>query len=325
MLTFCKRTAQTLRGCQYVPDSEKGHYESYFLRANHPEKAQGFWIRYTLFSPRGRPDKALGEIWAVFFDGESDRMTAVQEEFPLSQCAFSAERMAAQVGNNTLESGRLRGSSQRGSDRMDWDLTYGGEEPPILLLPEALYHTRLPKAKALVTAPNVQFDGLVRVNGTDYVINAWQGSENHNWGSKHTDEYAWGQVAGFDNAPAAFLECSTARLKLGPVWSPWLTVAVVRWEGRTWHFNNLLLAVKAKARYRQGDWQFETANQHARLTVRFGAPASHFVSLTYKNPPGGACICLNSKIAACEITLEEKGGASHYFRTRQRAAFEMLS
>ena len=36
-------------------------------------------------------------------------MTAVQEEFPLSQCAFSAERMAAQVGNNTLESGRLRG------------------------------------------------------------------------------------------------------------------------------------------------------------------------------------------------------------------------
>jgi hypothetical protein len=48
----------------------------------------------------------------------------------------------------------------------------------------------------------------------------WVGSQNHNWGSKHTDRYSWGQVAGFDAHPESFLEVATARLKLGPLWTP---------------------------------------------------------------------------------------------------------
>jgi hypothetical protein len=43
------------------------------------------------------------------------------------------------------------------------------------------------------------------------------GSQNHNWGSRHTDHYAWGQVAGFDDDPDAFLELSTARVRVGPL------------------------------------------------------------------------------------------------------------
>ena len=38
-----------------------GHYESWFVRANHPHKPQASWIRYTLFRARDqRP--ALGEV-----------------------------------------------------------------------------------------------------------------------------------------------------------------------------------------------------------------------------------------------------------------------
>ena len=40
---------------QYRQDQKEGHYESYFQRANHPSKPLAFWIRYTLFSPRGNP------------------------------------------------------------------------------------------------------------------------------------------------------------------------------------------------------------------------------------------------------------------------------
>ena len=36
-------------------------------------------------------------------------------------------------------------------------------------------------------------------------LERWIGSQNHNWGRKHTDSYAWGQVAGFDDAPQTFL------------------------------------------------------------------------------------------------------------------------
>ena len=34
-------------------DSSPGHYESWFLRGNHPSRPLAFWIRYTIFHPRG--------------------------------------------------------------------------------------------------------------------------------------------------------------------------------------------------------------------------------------------------------------------------------
>ena len=52
-------TANFLR---YCPGQRKGHYESYFIRANHPTAAKAFWIRYTIFSPKNRPEAAIGEL-----------------------------------------------------------------------------------------------------------------------------------------------------------------------------------------------------------------------------------------------------------------------
>lgn len=54
--------------------SERGHYESYFQRANHPSEPRAFWIRYTVFSPKGRPSDALGQLWAIYFDRTKDRI-----------------------------------------------------------------------------------------------------------------------------------------------------------------------------------------------------------------------------------------------------------
>jgi hypothetical protein len=39
-------------------------------------------------------------------------------------------------------------------------------------------------------------------------------------------------VAGFDDDPRAFLESSTARLRSGPLWTPFLTPLVLREGGR---------------------------------------------------------------------------------------------
>ena len=43
--------------------SRKGHYESYFQRANHPTEPRAFWIRYTVFVPRQRHELAVGELY----------------------------------------------------------------------------------------------------------------------------------------------------------------------------------------------------------------------------------------------------------------------
>ncbi|MCG8312478.1 MAG: hypothetical protein MI976_04630 [Pseudomonadales bacterium] len=315
-----------VNACRYDDRSNKGHYESYFLRANHPEKPYGFWIRYTLFSPKGRPQDAIGELWVIYFDGEIHQVTAVKEELPFNDCSFSNEYLSVRIGDRaTLKSGEAKGTAKLAENQISWDLKYCIGEKPLLLLPEPLYETALPKAKALVGNPNVLYSGTFMVNGETIHIDNWQGSENHNWGEKHTDRYAWGQVAGFDNEPDSFLEVGTARLKIGPLWTPWMTTMVIRFDGREIKLNELWRAVLAKASFNYFNWHIETAAGDISVVCDIYAPRYHFVGLNYYNPPGGSNTCLNSKIAGCRLLIQERGMPDRVLETHNRAAFEILT
>jgi len=311
--------------CRYIPGSVEGHYESYFQRANHPQRPLAFWIRYTVFSPKGSPGDAVGELWAIYFNGEQNRITAVKDTFPMESCRFSAKSLEVRIGDALLNESYLVGQVNRDSDTLHWDLQYGGSQPPLLLLPQSFYERGFPKAKALVGSPNAMFDGGMMVNGENIRIDHWIGSQNHNWGEKHTDSYAWGQVAGFDNEPDAFLECSTARLRLGPVWSPPLTFVVLRTGGSEIRLNSLKQTFRARGRFDSTSWRIDSGNSRARVTIHIHAPESAFVGLVYDNPPGGTKDCLNTKLATCELTLKQRGEPDRTLIAKQRAAFEILT
>ncbi len=307
-------------GARFRPRDPSGHYESWFLRANHPTRPQAFWIRYTIFVPKGRPEEAEGERWAIWFDGERDEVVASRDEVPIARCGFRPDALDVTIGDGTLGPDGLRGAV----GRVAWDLRCRGEAPPLVFLPEPYYERRLPKAKAVVPVPFARFDGTLMVDGAAREIDGWVGSQNHNWGSQHTDRYAWAQVAGFDDAPDAFLECITARVRLGPLWTPPLTIAVLRLGERTIPFNRLAAALRGRGEYAPFEWSFAVGGGGRTLTGRIEAPAEHFVGLPYRNPPGGTLTCLNCKIAAAEVTFTE-GGRSRTLRTAHRAAFEILT
>ena len=321
--------------CQFTsrPYSQirKGHYESYFLRANHPSKAAAFWIRYTIFAPKNKIDQATGELWAIYFDGESNQVTALKDEFPIRECSFSATSLDVKIGEAALSPGHLAGHIANKKHQLSWQLNYQfngqSDHPnaPLFFLKKSLYRSPLPKAKSVVGAPNVLFNGTLTVNDQIIDINQWQGSENHNWGSQHTDEYAWGQVAGFDDRPEAFLECISARIKIGPLWSPQLGLAVLRIGEKEYRFNGIKKAFQAKGRYDFGHWSLKTSNGQENLELQIQAPSHHFVGLTYNNPPGGTHTCLNTKIAQCTATLTDKHGQITELKTQHRAAFEILT
>jgi hypothetical protein len=229
------------------------------------------------------------------------------------------------IGEAELSNRALHGAAASNGHRLAWQLAWTGGEPPLLLLPRALYTRGFPRAKALVPAPNASFDGWLECDGARTAIEGWRGSQNHNWGSRHTDRYAWGQVAGFDDAPGVFLECSTARVRLGPLWTPWLTFVALRVDGRELLINGLLRAVRARARIDGFTWSFDTLHANVRIRGRIEAPAAAFVGLRYANPPGGEKLCLNTKLASAELTLEETGRPPRSFRTAHRAAFEILT
>ena len=307
---------------RFTPGSTAGHYESWFLRANDASGRRAFWIRYTIFSPRGRPVEAVGELWAIVFDRETHKIVATKQVEPMRSCKFAKDRLDVAIAGARLDDRSLRGSAAANGHTIAWDLRYTGDQPPLLFLAERLYAAPIPRAKSLVPLPLARFTGTITVDGESIAVDDWLGSQNHNWGAKHTDRYAWGQVAGFDDAPDAFLECSTARLKLGPLWTPPMSPVVLRLGDETLRWNALGRAIRARGDYEPYNWQIDTDGPDGALTLRISATAADFVALNYANPPGGIKICLNSKIAHCELTLRRRGTTTTL--RSSRAAFEIL-
>ena len=298
-----------------------GHYESFYVRANHPSRPLAFWFRYTVFAPAGEPDAAEGELWAVVFDGETGRHEVGKVELPMRECRFAPDRFEVRVGDAALGPGRLRG--QAGD--VAWELHYAGDAHPVLLLPPERYAGGFPKAKSLVPLPLARFDGHVTVGGSRTDVDGWVGSQNHNWGSRHTDRYAFGQVAGFDGAPEVFLEVATVRATLaGPVRTPWLTTLVLREGDREHSLVAPRVALRARAAYRWFDWVFRSRDGDVEVLGRIRADREAFVGLRYRDPPGGVKQCLNTKIASAAVRVRDGAGERTY-RTRDRALLEFLT
>jgi hypothetical protein len=311
---------------RYRPGQREGHYESFFVRANDPTRARAFWIRYTVFAPDGKPEDARGELWAVVFDGKSGKHTAAKTEVPIASCDFRPDRLGAYVADARLEPGRVVGAAASGGHTIAWDLSFTGDQKPLFALPLGMYEAKLPRAKTLVPLPLATFRGTLAVDGHPWPVFDWVGSQNHNWGSRHTDHYAWGQVAGFDDAPQSFLEVATARLKLGPLWTPPMTLLVLRHGGREIALNSVFQSLRARGRVAYFEWTFRSENRAVLVEGRITAPRNAFVGLRYDNPPGGFKHCLNSKLASCVLTVTDKQrGTSDLLETGNRAAFEILT
>jgi len=266
----------------------------------------------------------------MYFDGESGRIAAIHQQHALNTCRFSRAKLDVEVGESVLSGDALRGSAESSEHGMSWDLRYASNEQPLLLLPKRLYDAPFPKAKALVPAPLARFDGSLTVDGTKIEVKDWVGSQNHNWGVKHTDRYAWGQVAGFDDAPESFLELSTAQVELGPLKTPWMTPIVLRHEGHEYRLNAIGQTIRAHGHYTQRPehgryrWHFSSRRDGVGVEGVIDAPEEAFVSLPYANPPGGMKTCLNSKLAHARVTLSRSGLPSVVLTTEHRAAFEIL-
>ena len=323
--SMADRERQQWNGARWTAGDPRGHYESWFQRANHPGRPLAFWIRYTIFSPKGRPADAIGELWAVAFDGERRRVIAVKEEHPIRACTFAKSELSATIGGATLDHASLRGEATNAGQRIGWDLRYTAPAPPLFILDRALYGAPFPKAKAVVGAPFAAYAGTLDVDGEAWPIDGWVGSQNHNWGEKHTDRYAWGQVAGFDGADDVFLEAITARVKLGPLMTPPMTALVLRMGDDELAFNTIGESLRTKGDYDFFQWRFEARDDDVEVRGTIVAGPHDFVGLPYLNPPGGTKTCLNSKIASCAVTVRRKGRPPLAFSTRSRAAFEILT
>ncbi len=82
-----------------------GHYESYFVRGNHPTRPLAVWVRYTSFRA-GDGSVDQGEVWATWFDGERDLVVTAYRAYDAGTCTFGGDPLDVRIGEARLTEGR---------------------------------------------------------------------------------------------------------------------------------------------------------------------------------------------------------------------------
>ncbi|PRC43682.1 hypothetical protein C6A85_000000104075 [Mycobacterium sp. ITM-2017-0098] len=275
------------------------YYESRFVRANDPDARRAVWLRETLLLPTtGQP---AADVWAMVFDPSGHR--AVKEQFTPEEADFDDDRWTVRIGTTTLDDSDAVG--MLADARWDLSIVPGGQDP-VRVLTDRGYRARFPTAKTMVRHPLARFDGSVEIAGHRIDVNGWTGSVNHNWGTRHTPAYAYGQVCGFDNAPDSTLEIVTARAAVGPLLLPGVTLFVFRHEGLGFAVRTIRGSMQSHGHYTPFTWTFGARVGEQMIEGEITTVPADVIGLTYPDTHGGVKYCYNSAIAHCRIQVAGK-------------------
>jgi len=294
------------------------------MRAIHPREPRAVMLRYTLLRLPPRGEK-VGELSALWFDGERNLFGAVTQEVPSVEVKIKGDGSSVQLGDASLTTTEIRGAVTIPENNVSWKLTWEGHHPPLTLLPGKGYEALFPQAKGMVLTPFARFNGDLSVNGQPFLIQDWLGSINHRWGSKYLDAFAWGQVVGFDTHNDSFLEAATACLRWGPIRTPYVTPLVLRHRGEEFAFNTFFQLCDSRVLFRIC-LGIPGRNPRGKDRGNGICASERFVSLPYRTPLGEEKASLNTNLASCEVRFEDRRGATKVWETlftRYRAAFEI--
>jgi hypothetical protein len=296
------------------------YYESRFVRANHPHRAQALWLRSTVLLPTaGVP---VAEVWAMMFDPDGAGNRAMNQPHPIDQSDYGYDIWTARIGDTTIDDRSARGEVR--TARWTLQITPGSEQP-VKLLTDRGYKARFPTAKTMVRHPLARFDGSLDIDDIHVEVENWTGSVNHNWGRRHTPAYAFGQVCGFDGVPDATLEIVTARAGIGPVLLPAATLFVLRHAGHEFAVRSIPATRHTRGEYVPFSWSFGARVGGLTLDGEIAAEPRDMIGLTYTDTNSESKYCYNSAIATCRIQLSGNAiGRSNLTATR-RAMFEILT
>ncbi|UUO02884.1 hypothetical protein M4D79_06430 [Mycolicibacterium novocastrense] len=307
-----------------MTSAEPPYYESRYIRANHPDLPQALWLRETLLLPTA--GEAVADVWVMVFDPAGAGNRALKEPYPIESADYGYEDWTARIAATVLDDGSAEGVITGGHRSARWDLRItAGDEAPVRLLTDRAYAARFPTAKTTVRHPLARFDGLLELDDVRLVLDGWIGSVNHNWGTRHTPSYAFGQVCGFDDAPDTTLEIVTARAALGPVLLPGVTLFVFRHAGQEFAVRSIRGSLQTHGHYRPFTWTFGGRVGDQMIEGEIVTEPSDVIGLTYTDTDGAVKYCYNSAIANCRIQLAGKAFERTELTASRRAMFEILT
>ncbi|MGZ6780339.1 MAG: hypothetical protein ACXVGO_15255, partial [Mycobacterium sp.] len=268
----------------------------------------------------------VADSWVMIFDPDGAGNHALKVPHPIDQSDFADDTWTARIGATSIEDTSARGSLTSAGRSARWDLRITpGDESAVKLLTDRGYKAKFPTAKTMVRHPLARFDGSVELDDVDLQVAGWTGSVNHNWGRRHTPAYAFGQVCGFDEAPASTLEIVTAHAAVGPISLPAATLLVLRHDGRETAVRSVLATRHTRGEYEPFRWSFAARVDDVTVDGEITAQERDVIGLTYTDTDGEAKYCYNSALATCRIRFSADGRAATELVAGRRAMFEILT
>jgi len=292
---------------------EAGLYESFYLKACHPEEPLGAWIRYTVHKRPGAAPK--GSLWVTLFDAAAEGPRARKETLPEPRADAPGAGPWIAIGDASIGAGFARGSIEGA----EWDLRFSSTEAPLFHLPRPwMYRARLPRTKLLSPVPGARFDGSLRVDGRQLTVDGWRGVIGHNWGAQHAERWIWlhGLTEGGD-----WLDAAIGKVKLGPLTTPWVASGAISLGGRRERLGGP--GRKLEVRETPTRCDFLLSGRGLRVRGSVEAPPKDFVGWVYADPQGPEHHTVNCSIAEMRLAVERDDGGFSELVVQRGAAYEL--
>jgi hypothetical protein len=305
-------SADAPRWPQVRPD--RGHDESYVLRAFDPARPRAVWIRYTVVRPPG--GDPTGQLWFTLFDRAAPAPHAVRVD---AGEPATGDGAWIRLGGSSFGVGRVQGSA----DRVGWNLRFADGAPTLRHLPERwMYTGRLPRTKLVSLTPSTVFDGALTVDGEEIAVQGWPGMVGHNWGEEHAARWIWLHAVGFDGADTdTWLDLAIARVRWRRVMTPWIANGALSIRGRRARLGGLRHPATVTETEQGCDVRIPGAE--LTLTASISAPPETVAAWDYPGPQGPASQVVHCSVADLSVRAQRPGAEAVELTAPGRAAYEL--
>jgi hypothetical protein len=300
---------------------DKGHYESFYLKASAPGGGRSIWLRHTTHQRPGEP--VQGSLWLTFFDSDAPGPQATKATFPAAEVS-TPDGAYIRIGEAVLGPDSANGSIAGDSPSASWDLTFTGDAEPLRHLPHArMYTAKLPRTKMLSPHPYALFSGRVEIAGEEVELDSWPGMVGHNWGAEHAERWTWIQASDLGGNPGDYLDIAAGRIKLGPMTTPWIANGRLVLEGEAYTLGGIGKAYGTEVEESPDGCTFTFPGKNVNVKGRVGAPLKDFVAWVYADPAGPEHNALNCSIADIELKVERPDKRHARVEVAGAAAYEL--
>jgi len=288
-------------------------YESFYLRACHPEGGLGVWIRYTVHRRPHTPP--TGSLWFTLFDRNAPEPVAAKLTVPEPRAGNWLHIAGATIGDGSA-TGRI--------GDIEWNLAFHGADTLPHLPRDWMYRGPLPRTKPVSLHPIARFDGTISVNGKEISLADWPGMVGHNWGAQHAERWIWLHGMDFTGRDdGTWLDAVFARIRIAGRTTPWLASGAISLDGQRFPLGGPLRYRRTRVDESPTRLTFMVPGKGITVTGTVEAPRERFVGWVYAGPDGSEHHAVNCSIADLTLTvnhttLTATGRATYELGMRER-------